>query len=121
MRRWIKQPDDSNQCGQVAVAVVTGITLKQSIRIIGKKGCTNTKDLVFALRFLGYKCPRKCKKMPRPPLAIAKLRAPDRKNGWHWVVVDGDKIYDGIDGNERGQIIWKYGWKLTSYLPITTM
>jgi hypothetical protein len=118
MRKWVKQPDDSHQCGQVAVAVVAGITLEQAIRVIGKKGRTTTKDLVFALRFLGYKCPRKCKRMPRPPLAIAQLHNP-KKSGWHWVVVDGDKIFDGVNGNDRGQIIWGYGRKMTSYLPIT--
>ena len=30
--------------------------------------------------------------MPRPPLGIGQLKCSNRKSGWHWVVVDGDKI-----------------------------
>jgi len=117
MRTWIKQPDGKKQCGQIAVAVVAGITLNESILLVGKKGCTRTKDLVTALRKVGYQCPNKCRKMPRPHLAIAQLHHPNRK-GWHWVVVDGDKIFDGTNGNDRGQVVWKNSWRMTSYLPI---
>ncbi len=124
MRKWIKQPEGQKVCGQIAVAVVTGITLKQAIRIIGKKGCTTTKDLAFALRFLGYECPKRCRGWKSvsafPKLAIAQLHRP-KYRGWHWVVIDGDKIFDGVNGNDRGQIVWNKDWKLTSYLPITQL
>jgi hypothetical protein len=119
MRQWIEQPVGTRVCGQIAVAVVTGITLEQAIRIIRKKGGTTTKDLAFALRFMGYKCPTRCMKISRPPLAIGHLTNPRRKSGWHWIVVDGDKIFDGRNGNDRGQVAWPKDWKITSYLPIT--
>lgn len=125
MRQWIKQPYGKNQCGQVAVAVIAGIPLDESIKLIGKKGCTATKDLVKALRSLGFQCPDRCKQMPRPPLGIAQLHYPSRKRNrtwsanWHWVVVDGDKIFDGSShGNPDGTTKWLRNWKMTSYLPI---
>jgi hypothetical protein len=76
MRQWVKQPTGKNQCGQVAVAVIAGIPLEESIKLIGKKGCTTTKDLVKALRSLGFKCPNRCKTMPKPSLGIAQVKCP---------------------------------------------
>jgi hypothetical protein len=120
MRQWVKQPSGTKTCGQVAIAVIAGISLDEAIKVVGKKGCTTTKDLVKALRKLGFQCPDRCRKMPRPPLAIAQLRTPERKSGWHWVVVDGDKFFDGINGNADGNVMW-CGSKMTSYLPITDL
>lgn len=119
MRAWIKQPVNTRICGQIAVAVVTGISLENAIKLVDKKrNGTTTKDLSRALRYLGYKCPNKCKKMPRPPLAIAQVHRPNF-SGWHWVVVDGDKIFDGAWGTPDGKVHWKkMKWKITSYLPI---
>lgn len=117
-RRWIKQPPKSYCCGSIAVAIVAGITLEEAIKLTGKKGSTSTKNIAKALRELGYKCPDRCKKMPRPLLGIGQLHKP-KKSGWHWVVVDGDKIYDGINGNPDGTVNWEKGWRITSYLPIT--
>ncbi len=115
--KWIQQPPKPI-CGQVAVAVIADISLEESIKVVGKKGSTTTKDLVKALRKLGYKCPDRCKKMPKPKLAIGQLH---RKNfsGWHWVVVSDNKIYDGINGNPDGTVSWPLDWRITSYLPIT--
>ena len=120
MRTWIQQKPKSHCCGQIAVAVVAGISLEESIKVVGKKGSTTTKDLAKALRKLGYSCPNRCKKTnPPPELAIAQLKRPSRKSGWHWVVVDGDRIWDGTNGNSLGQVSWLKGEKITSYLPIT--
>jgi nitrogen fixation NifU-like protein len=118
MRRWIRQDPKTKCCGQIAVAVVAGITLDEAIKLVGKKGTTKTKDLVKALRKIGFSCPDRCRKMPMPPLAIAQMRSPYRKSGWHWVVVDGKKIYDGCSGTPDGTVKW-HGGKMTSYLPIT--
>ena len=104
-------------CGQIAVAVIAQIPLDAAKKVVAKRGCTSTKRLVKALRSLGFKCPDHCKRK-RPPLGIAQLHDPKRKNGWHWVVVDGDKIYDGINGNPDGTVNWKPEWKMTSFLPV---
>ncbi len=120
-RRWIEQKAGTRYCGQVAVAVIAGITLEEAIKVVGKKGCTKTSDLVKALRKLGYKCPDRCQRLKKsPPLAIGHLKNPERASGWHWVVIDGKKIYDGINGTPDGTgVRWKPGWKLTSFLPIS--
>ncbi len=118
MRTWIEQKPKKKNCGVIAVAVVASIPVNVAAEHIGKDGTTTTKQLVKALRKLGYKCPDRLKRMPRPPLGIAKLTDPKRKN-WHWVVVDGDKIYDGINGKDDGTVNWKDGWRMTSYLSIS--
>ena len=118
MRTWIKQKPKTRCCGHIAVAVIAGITLEASKKLIHKRGGTTTKNLVTALRKLGFKCPDRCRKMPRPPLGIGQLKKPTRKRGWHWIVVDGDRIYDGIHGNPDGTVNWEADWKITSYLPV---
>lgn len=120
MRQWVKQPSGTKTCGQVAVAVIAGISLEEAIKVVGKKGCTTTKDLVKAIRKLGFKCPDRCKKMNRtPPLAIAQVKYPTRKSGWHWVVVDGNKIFDGQNGNAFGVVQWGHDWRMTSFLSVS--
>lgn len=119
MRTWIKQPSKTRCCGQVAVAVLAGITLEESKKLIKKRGGTQTKHLVAALRKLGFTCPDKCKKMSRPPLGLGQMRTSEKKSGWHWVVVDGDRIYDGSSGNPDGTVNWPVDWRITSYLPVT--
>jgi hypothetical protein len=116
---WIKQPEKSRICGQIAVAVITGISVEESKKLIGKNFGTNTKDIAKALRKMGYKCPNRCKRLKeKPKLAIAQVRKPSKKSGWHWVVIHEDKIYDGIDGNPDGTVNWIKGQRITSYLPI---
>lgn len=119
MRTWIRQKPKTRCCGHIAVAVVAGITLKESKELINRRGGTNTKHLVKALRVLGYQCPNRCRKMSRPELGLGQMKKPTQKNGWHWVVVDGGKIWDGLYGNPDGTVNWEAGWRITSYLPLT--
>ena len=119
MRIWIKQQLGKKNCGVIAVAVIAEVSVALAAEKIGKDGATTTKQLVNALRKLGYECPNRCRKMPRPPLGIAQMRHPKRKSGWHWVVVDGDKIYDGVNGNPDGTVNWMGYWRMTSFLPVT--
>jgi len=121
MRKWIRQLPNKKNCGVIAVAVIADVSLSVAETAIGKKGSTTTKDLARGLRALGFDCPDRCQKIPRPPLGIGHLSDPKRKSGWHWVVVDGDKIYDGIFGEPNGTVKWKKGWMITSYLPVTKM
>lgn len=119
MRTWIEQLPKKKNCGVIAVAVIAGVTLEEAAKAIGKNGSTTTKQLAKGLRALGYECPNRLQRIPRPPLGIAKLFDPKRKSGWHWVVVDGDKIFDGINGNPDGTVNWPSSWKMTSFLPVT--
>jgi hypothetical protein len=119
MRTWIKQLPKKHNCGPIAVAVIAEVSLEEAVKAIGKKGSTTTKQLANGLRKFGFKCPNKCRRIPNPLLGIGQLKDPKRKSGWHWIVVDGDKIFDGIHGNPDGTVNWQPSWKITSYLPIT--
>lgn len=116
--KWKRQGSKRN-CGQIAVSVVAGKSLKEIYKIIGHDSGTDTWELARALRKLGFRCPSRLRRMKqRPQLAIAKLHAPYMKSHWHWVVVHGDRIYDGVWGTSAGTVKWKRGLRITSYLPI---
>jgi len=119
MRTWIEQKPNKKNCGVIAVAVVASIPVNVAAEHIGKDGATTTKQLAKGLRSLGYKCPDRLQRIPRPPLAIAKLKIKARRSGWHWVVVEGDKIFDGINVKPDGTVNWEKEDRITSYLPIT--
>ena len=124
MRTWIEQKPNKKNCGVIAVAVIASIPVNVAAEHIGKDGTTTTKQLVKGLRSLGYKCPDRCKKISRPELGLGQLHYPSRKKNrkcsanWHWVVVDGNKIFDGINGKPDGTVDWLEGWRITSYLPV---
>ena len=113
--RWLKQQKGSKNCGQIALAVITGKSVKSIEKLMGHNQATVTKDLVKVLRKLGYKCPNRLKCLKeKPVLAIAKLTHKLRY-GWHWIVIYNDEIFDGV---LQGDKKWKQGHKITSYLPI---
>ena len=117
MYKWKKQPARPI-CGQVAVSVIANCSIEKAIKVIGRKSYTTTKHLAKGLRKLGFKCPLRLQRLKkRPKLAIAKLTKGTHRN-WHWVVIYKDKIFDGNYGNRFGNVKWKRGWRLTSYLPI---
>lgn len=105
------------------MAVIAEVSVEAAATAIGKKGATSSKDLAKGLQALGFTCPTRCRKYilgrKLPDLAIGHLTDPNRRSGWHWVVIDGDKIYDGISGNPDGTVNWKPEWRITSYLPVT--
>lgn len=110
---WIEQSPSRRNCGQIAVAVITGRTVKEIETVINKRGCTSTKDLVKALRHFGYECPDRLNPMLLypPEVAIAKVVQPGRRSGWHWVAVVNGHVFDGL--NEDATLTY-----ITSYLPV---
>ena len=115
--KWKKQHGKPN-CGQIALSVITGKSLKEIYKIVGHDGSTKTKELASCLKHFGYNTHTRLKVLKtKPQFAIGKLKYPNRVN-WHWVVVDGEKIYDGIHGTNSGKVKWKRGWKLSSFLEI---
>ena len=53
--KLVTQPPNSKLCGQCCVAMLAGITLDESIQIIGHQKGTRTKDLVKAFQKLNIK------------------------------------------------------------------
>lgn len=85
-------------CGQACVAMIAGISLKKAIEVVGKKGGTTTKDLVKALRKLGFKCGDRLKFDEPVFLAIVKEKFAKHEHEWdwhwHWVVYYNGNYYD---------------------------
>ena len=51
----LMQPKGTNQCGQTIVAMLGNITIEEAVKIMGKTGCTRTKDVIQALEKIGLK------------------------------------------------------------------
>ena len=80
----LTQPEGSNLCGQTIVAMLAGISLKEAISATNSKGCTNTGDVISALKKYGFRFGserllRIPKNWERPNLCIVHLRF-----GKHW-------------------------------------
>ena len=93
----IKQDKPTN-CGQTCVAMLLGLTIQQSERLFGKKGCTTTKEVKKALEIFGCKVADKLKRCNNwtakfPPLCIIKMSFLDSGRS-HWVVFSETCIYD---------------------------
>lgn len=101
--RYFKQLR-KNSCGQTCLAVATGITYDEAVKLIGHQNKTSANDLIPALRSLGFNC------------ADRLFRAPKDKRGWgcktvsimrvawkgsstgHWIVNNYGEIWDpGLD------------------------
>jgi hypothetical protein len=122
----IFQPPNSKLCGQTCVAMIAGITLKESIEAFGgKKGRTRTKDVVGALRKLGINCGdpplTRLKGQDKPDTCIVKLHF-DGTTNTHWVIWHEEIFYDPslYGDSELNKTKNKYpeGVRQTSYLPI---
>lgn len=126
MPQFIMQHNRRN-CGQIAVAALTDTPLEQVTEIIGHKHGTKTKELVRALRTLGYACHDRVKPGWAASIhgfGIGQLRAPGRP-GWHWVAIAGGVVYDGnrsgpmaFDEYVRYQLAAEQA-RITSFLVVT--
>jgi len=96
----IKQPDNSNLCGQACVAMIAGISLKESIKLFDSKGKTNTKKVYYALQKKGISCSNKAvriKNNNKPKLCMVTIHYTGYKNR-HWCVWNNNKYYDPARG-----------------------
>jgi hypothetical protein len=96
----IKQPDNSNLCGQACVAMIAGISLDESIKLFNSKGKTNTKQLCYILRERGISCSDKAiriKNNNKPKFCILKIHYAGYKH-LHWCIWNNNKYYDPARG-----------------------
>lgn len=94
----VKQTTGIRNCGQVAVAALTGACLFDVIDLIGHSHGTQTKELRAALAKLGWQSDPRCyvRATGSPFHGLAKLRRATNGSGsWHWLALDGDMVYDG--------------------------
>ena len=119
--KHISQPPGSSCCGQACVAMIAGISLKDSISVFGKGGETETREIVAALRKLGISCGDKLIRMKKginPPLCCIMVLHYDGVpiRHWHWVVYYYGLYYDPGEGIGIG---YKSGVRITSFLPVS--
>jgi hypothetical protein len=112
------RPPRSNLCGQTCIAMLLGISIDDALKLIGKRGCTRTRDLVKALRSQGFTCPDRAQRCDRdhpiPYDCIMKYSWRGRSKG-HWVLRVGGVEYDP-DG-----LPWPTpGGTVTSCIPFST-
>jgi len=122
MLKMIMQPEGSNLCGQACVAMLLGISLDESIKLIGKRGKTRTRDLVTALKAKGCDCGTRLIRGDFIGDCIIKMTF--TRTHSHWIIFYEGKFYDPSNGfNPPGILIFaKRGeYKLSSYLPIYSL
>jgi hypothetical protein len=112
-------------CGQIAVATLTGRSVEYVEKFIGHSHGTKTKELATALAAFGFRSRTRCKShlefSATPEFALAQVHNVMRP-GWHWIAIGDGKAYDGrCEGpmTLRDYTEWlKPGDKITSYLEV---
>ena len=96
----IRQPEDSNLCGQTCVAMIAGISLNESIKLFNSRGTTTTKNVYEALQKKEISCSDKAiriKNNNKPKFCIVKIHYTGFKN-LHWCIWNNNKYYDPVRG-----------------------
>ena len=96
--KLLKQPEQTNLCGQTCVAMVAGVTIEDAAEVIGTRGRTRNKDLVKGLMDLNVSCSFKAKRgLPECETAIMKVYFGRNR---HWVIWDNGHIIDPAVGHK---------------------
>lgn len=111
-----------SSCGQTCVAMIAGISWEKSVELVGHKNCTKTRELVKALRTLGFSVEDHLTvlrgtallTLPQQGTFLLKLRYPGAR--WHWVVLHEGHCYDPAHGFDPPM---RPGWKYSSYLKVS--
>lgn len=96
----VTQPAGSTLCGQACVAMVAGVTLKQSSQAFGHKCATTLYAVRRALKKLGFQSAEKCQAFGKnparlPDTCLLMLTYQQAFGGLgHWVVYHAGQVYD---------------------------
>lgn len=130
MIQELRQPENSNLCGQTCVAMIASIPLEASIQVFGTRGRTRTRQLISALRALGISCGDRLvpiapnKPLCLPDTCIVKLKIDWRpKPHTHWTLWHQGRFYDPSEFLQTflsydGQYHQKHGLRPLSYLEV---
>ena len=128
--KHVPQVTGVRNCGQVAVAALTGASLAAVEYTVGHSHGTKASELRNALSQFGWYSDARCYVKPSgtPFLGLAKLRRADTKHSgsWHWIAMDGEWVYDGHqscplrlkDYLEAAAIYFGVPVRITSYLRV---
>ncbi len=135
----LTQEPDSNNCGQVCLAMITDKSVARVQRVMGfchpMKGATRTKDLIRALKRLDFNTLKNkltrlrntwddAQKLPllKDGYYILKMTFISKTNHGHWVVLKDGWIYD--PGQKESYPFFhyrefiEYYFRPTSYLEV---
>ncbi|MGI4866101.1 MAG: hypothetical protein ACRYFZ_19410 [Janthinobacterium lividum] len=124
MNLVLQKPGSSN-CGQCCVAMIAGLTRKQSCKKFGTKGVTTTKSVSRVLKKLGYVVNERLvsfrKESSLPDTCMLRLRFPKEvQRTGHWVVYHNGLIYcPSLGIYSYTELSTRDGVKCTSYLGFT--
>lgn len=111
---YIKEPTPL-QCGQAVLAMLSGESVDEIIRLAGTKRETTLKDMFRVLDALGIKYEKERKEVPSkaelPKICILSLETP---RCWHWSLYRGGIFYDPEHGvlDDFPQSSRKYYWRI---------
>lgn len=100
MRRHVRQPDTTRECGQACVAMVLKTTLREARSLIGHRHGTRTPELARAMRKRGVICGSKLMRRSGgyhwPENCLVRMTPTFRvnKSDTHWVVRLNGRWYD---------------------------
>lgn len=111
---YIKEPTPL-QCGQAVLAMISGESVDEIIRLAGTKRETTLKDMFKVLDALGIKYEKERKevsgKAELPKICILSLETP---RCWHWSLYKDGIFYDPEHGvlDDFPQSARKYYWRI---------
>ena len=121
----LTQPEGTNLCGQTIIAMLGNISIQEAVKIMGKTGCTGTKDVIQALRKLKFRIGsdrllRIPKNWSKPELCIVHI---GYGKHWkkHWTLWNGKEgcFYDPADEVKIKETFYDNDWsRMLSYLEI---
>lgn len=119
--QFIRQPEDTNLCGQACVAMLCEITLEEAVMLVRTRGATRTCDLKRAIRAMGLDTAERRKRgMPdKSQTALLYFQSKERDKA-HWVLWRKGKYYDPSAGVFRKLPNHLREADMTSHLRIIT-
>lgn len=111
---YIKEPTPL-QCGQAVLAMISGESVDEIIRLTGTERETTLKDMFRVLDTLGIKYETERKEVPSkaelPKICILSLETP---RCWHWSLYRDGIFYDPEHGvlDDFPQSSRKYYWRI---------
>lgn len=115
----IKQPEKSSLCGHCCLAAILNISLEESIKLIGHKHGTTTKELIKYFYSDSVKLQRTLSNY-----ALCRVHFGKRKNT-HWIIYNDGNVYDPLLGEYMSYSKWiseflDYEPRITSSVGILT-
>jgi hypothetical protein len=120
----VTQPPGSTLCGQACVAMVAGVSLKQSCQAFGHKNATTLYAVRRSLKKLGFQSAEKCQAFGKNPARLPEtcllmLTYQQAFGGLgHWVAFHAGQVYDPAGSIYPFALLLSQA-KSISYLAIT--